>query len=706
LRLSRIALIGNPNSGKTTLFNQLTGLNQKIGNFPGVTVDKHSGHCRLSGHQLVEIIDLPGTYSLYPKSLEEHIVIQTLLDPSQKPDLVAVVVDASNLKRNLLLYTQVYDLGIPTLLIINMIDVAKQKGFELDIQLLAHELQTEILSINARTGENLLQLKKAFAQKLESPSSEANKFNPFVDVGEFAAELTDKLPSPTKVENRYEILQKILQTNSLQFLSEEEKQGIDNIRNQHIIAPIAIQTRETLLRYDKIESILKKTLSKPASHFNQLSLSEKIDKILIHRFWGLLIFLGLMLLVFQSIFAWAQVPMDLIDRSFGWLQQQSKAHLPSGVLTDLLADGILAGLGGILVFIPQIAILFIFISLLEESGYMARAVFMMDKLMRKVGLNGRSVVPLISGIACAVPAIMATRTIENWKERLITVLVTPLMSCSARLPVYTILIAMVVPKQYILGIFNLQGIAFLGMYLLGFVMAMLSALVLHKILKNNREKSLLIMELPAYQVPSFKNVVLVVWEKVRVFVIEAGKVIMAISIILWVLASYGPGDAMQAAENKVKKEYAALAPKELDNKIASARLENSYAGYFGKFIEPAIAPLGYDWKIGIALLTSFAAREVFVGTLSTIYSLGSDNEKLDTLQKRLQAEINPKTQKPFYTPAVAFSLLVFYAFAMQCMSTVATVYRETKGWKYPLIQFIYLTSLAYLGSWLTFNLLS
>ncbi|MDQ2656971.1 MAG: ferrous iron transport protein B, partial [Bacteroidota bacterium] len=421
-----------------------------------------------------------------------------------------------------------------------------------------------------------------------------------------------------------------------------------------------------------------------------------------------LLFFAVLFLIFQAIFAWATLPMDLIDLLFANLSQYLHGALPDGPLTSLLADGIVPGIGGIVIFVPQIAILFAFISILEESGYMARVVFLMDKMMRRFGLNGKSVVPLMSGVACAIPAIMATRTIDNWKERMITIFVTPLMSCSARLPVFTILIALIVPEQRLLGFFNLQGIALMGLYMLGFVAAIGSAWVMKQIIRV-RERSFLIMELPTYRIPRWSNVGYTIIEKTKAFVLEAGKVIMAISIVLWVLASYGPGDKVSNAREYVLAESQNLRLTEqgLEDRIAAFKLENSYAGVIGKALEPAIRPLGYDWKIGIALVTSFAAREVFVGTMATIYSIGSAGDDGDTtIKTRMKQEINPETGGPRFTPAVGFSLLIFYLFAMQCMSTLAVVYRETRGWKWPILQLLYMTALAYVSAWIVYQVLS
>jgi ferrous iron transport protein B len=700
----RIALIGNPNSGKSTLFNQLTGLNQKVGNFPGVTVDKKIGFCQLPDHTTIEVLDLPGTYSLYPKSSDESIVIQNLLQPQpEEPiNLAVIITDAANLKRNLLLFTQVKDLAIPSILVLNQIDVAERRGLVIDVAKIKQAFDNEVVTLNARSGKNLDKLKSTIAQKLQHLNGKA-RF-PIINTGFFAPQLTQTIKQEFQLKNDYWAFQYAQQAQNFDFLTSEQKQRIQNLVKEYDFDTVKFQSKETLARYEVIEDILQTAVHKKAEIKAQtLTWSEQIDKILLHRVGGYAVFLTVLLLIFAALFQWAEYPMAGIETLFGWLKDGTKAILPAGMFTDLLADGVIAGLEGIVVFIPQIAILFAFISILEESGYMARVVFIMDRLMRVFGLNGKSVVPLISGAACAVPAIMATRNIDNWKERLITIFVTPLMSCSARLPVYVILIGLVVPNQLLGGILPLQGLALMFMYLLGFGMALVSAAAMKWILQTP-EKSYLIMELPAYKIPRWQNVGSVVWEKVKVFVLEAGQIILAISIILWVMASFGPSEAMQNAEKIARADTSLKTSAQVDNRIKQLKLENSYAGQFGKLIEPAIAPLGYDWKIGIALITSFAAREVFVGTISTIYNVGSEDAR--PIREKMRAEINPYTQKPVYTPAVGFSLLVFYAFAMQCMSTFAVVYRETKGWKYPIIQFLYLTGLAYLSSWLVFNALS
>jgi ferrous iron transport protein B len=702
-RKLKIALAGNPNSGKSSLFNYLTGLNQKIGNFPGVTVEKRSGLCHLTDNISAEIIDLPGAYSIYPRSLDEQIVAEVLLDHHSPttPDTVVVIVDSTNVKRGFLLLSQIIDIGLPTIVALNMMDLAAKAGISYDLNSLSKKLGVPVVPINARNGKGLDELKKIMSNPQSPPDRQINAI--WKDVETPVKELRDRLG----VDNDYEAYQFLEQPGSLKFLGKEGQRVVDEIRKKYEFFPGKFQGAETIQRYSYIQDLLSQVSlnsSDPAWKKN----SARLDRILLHKVWGYVIFFTILFLIFQSIFAWAQVPMDFIDGLFARFSSYLISTLPAGPLSSLLAEGIVPGIGGIMIFIPQIAILFAFISILEESGYMARVVFMMDKVMRKFGLNGKSVVPLMSGVACAIPAIMATRTIDNWKERTITIFVTPLMSCSARLPVFTILIALIVPNQRALGFFNLQGLALMGMYLLGFVAAIGSAWIM-KLLIRVKERSFLIMELPTYRVPKWSNVGYTIVEKTKAFVFEAGKIILAISVILWVLASYGPGDSLKNAEAIVLEESKNLRLTEegLADRVAAYKLEHSYAGIIGKVIEPIIRPLGYDWKIGIALITSFAAREVFVGTMATIYSIGSVTDSdTATIQQRLKSEINPETGGPRFTPAVGFSLLVFYTFAMQCMSTIAIVYRETKGWKWPLIQLAYMTGLAYFSALLVFQILS
>ena len=698
----KIALIGNPNSGKSSLFNHLTGLNQKIGNFPGVTVDKKSGSCIMVEHVNAEIIDLPGTYSLYPKSQDEQVVFDILTNPKDKnyPDTIVVVVDASNLKRNLLLFTEIKDLGIPIVLAVNMLDIANRQGIEINIERLKAKLGVPVVSINARTGEGIEWLKVATLSTKVKQSE--GFFKPTIFAKNVIAEIKDQL----HISNAYVALLTAHLYDKMPHLSTDEKNAVKKITKQYDFESRNLQAKETIARYEYINTLIEDVIIQQPD-FNIDTMSKKLDSILTHKVWGYVIFFATLFLMFQAIFAWASIPMEWIDLGIGKLNGFLMEVLPAGPLVSLLTEGLIAGLGGVLIFIPQIAILFAFIAILEESGYMARVMFIMDKLMRQFGLNGKSVVPLVSSVACAVPAIMATRNIDNWKERMITIFVTPLISCSARIPVYTVLIALIVPEQYVLGIFNMQGLALMGLYLIGFISAIVTAKIMQLILKS-KDRSYFVMELPGYKVPRWKNVGLTIIEKVKTFVFEAGKVIVAISIVLWVLASYGPGDAMVKAENLAQSTaiQQQLTTQQTDKLIASNKLEASYAGTFGKFIEPAIAPLGFDWKIGIALITSFAAREVFIGTMATIYSIGADVENENTIIKRMKAEINPKTGGIMYTPALAMSLLIFYVFAMQCMSTLAVVYRETKSWTWPIAQLVYMTGLAYLSSWLVYQVLS
>ena len=703
----KIALIGNPNAGKSSLFNSLTGLNQKTGNFPGVTMEKLTGIWELEPKRPVEILDLPGIYSIYPKSIDEELVINILGDPKHPdfPDMAIVVADASNLKRNLLLFSQVRDLGIPTVLALNMIDVAENEGYVINSIKLARELNVEVAEVNAKRGIGLNGLKLAVVKTL------ANRFasNDALPLP-ISEELIEDVQAEFGEAEPYRSLLWLMEHDRMKMFSKKQCENLDAIQKKHQFSAKKYQSEETVKRYEQITEVVDRcviNLNRKWDAAPVRTWTDRLDKFFLHPVGGYVFFLAILFVMFQAVFTWATYPMDLIDGGVAALNDWLKGVLPESALTALLTDGLIAGIGGVLIFIPQIAFLFLFISLLEETGYMSRVMFIMDKLMRRFGLNGKSVVPLISGVACAVPAIMSTRSIGSWKDRLITILVTPLMSCSARLPIYTVLIALVVPeKNTLFGLFNLQGVALFGLYLLGFFMALVSAWVM-KVILQAKEKSYFIMELPTYKGPRFKHVALTIWNSVNAFVFEAGKIIVAISIVLWVLASYGPGDKIAQSEARVRQENPTLQGVELANKISAQKLENSYAGHFGHFVEPVIRPLGYDWKIGIALITSFAAREVFVGTMSTIYSMGGEvDDENATIKNRMRAEINPATGKPMYDAALGFSLLIFYAFAMQCMSTLATTYRETKSWKYPLIQFGYMTALAYLSAFAVYQLLS
>jgi ferrous iron transport protein B len=657
--MAKVALIGNPNSGKTSVFNQLTGLNQRIGNYPGITVDKKTGVVKHGG-AAVSVLDLPGIYSLYPKSVDEQIVFDILTDPTHQdyPDLAVVVADSSNLERNLLLFTQIYDLKIPVILALNMIDVSEKVGWDLDPGKLSELFGgVRVMRINAREGEGMDALRSALFEDLKAISHTPVLAGEFDDLDQTRARINDFESQRENSEKRY------------------------------------VRIRQML-------GFARKRKADPAPS----RWSPKIDRWVTHPVWGYVIFFAILFVMFQAIYAWAEWPMELIDNVFLAFSKVLKDSLPTGIFTNLLAEGIVPGLGGVVIFVPQIVLLFSFIVLLEETGYMARVVFLMDRMMRPFGLNGRSVVPLISGVACAIPAVMATRTIDNYRDRLLTILVTPLMSCSARLPVYTLLIALVIPDETLWGIIGLKGLALMSLYVLGLVAALLSALVFKAFVKTS-QKGYLVMELPFYKAPRWMNMVITLTEKTKVFVWEAGKVIMAVSVILWVLASYGPSGRMHEAMAQVQPpEISGASQEEYEQVLSSVKLSNSYIGIMGKTIEPAIQPLGYNWQIGIALITSFAAREVFVGSIATIYSVGEDFEDNETLLGRMRTEVKASGE-PLYSFASGLSLMVFYAFAMQCMSTLAIVYRETKSWKWPFIQLIYMTGLAYVCALLVYQIL-
>ena len=695
----KVALIGNPNTGKTSLFNQLTGLTQKVGNYPGVTVDKKQGTSKLSATQNAIITDLPGTYSINPTSIDESIVLKTLLkkDIKESPDVILVVADVENLKRNLLLFSQIKDLEIPTVLAINMVDQMSRKGISIDLTALKEELNTEVVLISARKNTGIEAVKDAIIK-----CHIAAKATPMCDNKKIDPAYFDQLKAINPNYTLYELWLMVTQKNFPEGISKQEKEQLLSF-NKDVSKLRRYQHKETIYRYQEINKVLKKTYLVDKSKATDIR--AKLDKIFTHKIFGYFIFLLVLLLIFQAIFDWSSLPMDLIDTTFAQLSDFARSNLPVGVLSDLIVEGIIPGIGGVIIFIPQIAILFLFIAVLEETGYMSRVVFLMDKIMRRFGMNGKSVIPLISGTACAIPAIMATRTISSWKERLITILVVPFTTCSARLPVYAILISLIIPETKIFGFYNLQAFTLLMLYALGFVTAILSAYILQRTLKI-KSSSFFVVEMPNYKLPSIKNVLFDVLEKTKAFVLGAGKIILALSVVLWFLASNGPESYKNAEKNTLDKaENEHLGSDELLQKVAAAKLESSYIGIMGKSIEPAIRPLGYDWKIGIALITSFAAREVFVGTLATIYSVGSDDENTTTIKEKMRSEINPVTgEKTFNFPA-GMSLLVFYAFAMQCMATLAIVKRETKTWKWPLIQLFGMTGLAYVCSLIVFQIL-
>ena len=729
-----VALIGNPNTGKTSVFNALTGLKQKVGNYPGITVEKKEGICKLPRGVKAHILDLPGTYSLNTTSLDESVAVELLLNRNHKdhPDLAVVISDIENLKRNLLLFTQVKDLNIPAILVINMADRMSRKGISLDLERLEEKLDTKIALVSTRKNTGIDKLKELIAdhKKLSSGKN--------IDITLIAPEYFERLKSAFPKQDIYKLWVVITQDVNFMPIDKKliEKTELYGTKSKSELK--RLQQKETILRYQFINGVLKGTYkADPAA---AKGFRASLDRILTHRVYGYLIFFFILLVIFQAIYSWSEYPMDLIDELFAAASEWVKNTLPSGVFTDLIAEGILAGIGGIVIFIPQIAFLFLFISLLEETGYMSRVVFLMDKLMRPFGLSGKSVVPLMSGTACAIPAVMATRTIENWKERLITILVIPFTTCSARLPIYLIIIALVIPEGTFLGL-GYKALTLMLLYLIGFATSVLAAMLLNSIL-NIKGRSFFVVEIPNYQLPLPKNVAYTVWEKTKSFVFGAGKIILAISIVLWFLGSNGYSEEFRNAERIVAErvsqdgysayseafierkldEYETTGAEDgvgrvntvgmedlegfldkrkedlqrdaLEQEIASFKLEHSYIGQMGKAIEPIVRPLGYDWKIGIAVLTSFAAREVFVGTLATIYSVGSDEE--ETIKNRMAAELNPVTNKPLFNLASGISLLLFYAFAMQCMSTLAIVKKETSSWKWPMAQLVFMSAFAYI----------
>ncbi len=669
----KVALLGNPNSGKSSIFNGLTGLSQKTGNYAGVTVDRQEGKSAYShnGNKVTfSILDLPGVYSLFPKSSDEEIACKTLLDEKENIDVVVVVIDASNIKRNLLLATQLIDLKFKTVIALNMIDEADKQDIKINIPELEKTLGVEVIPLDSRRQIGFSKLKEAIINAKVSESL-------FYDLN--AAYI--------KEYNNYKHF--ILAT-------------LGSVKNTETMQ---LENADKIYRFNTINYIVAKSVQSP-EQLSSKKISSKIDAITTHKVYGYFILLLVLFLVFQFIFFISETPMNWIEAAFLNLGDLIHNNLPKGQLNDLIVNGLIAGISGVVMFIPQIAFLFMFIGFLEDSGYMARASFIMDKIMRRFGLNGKSVIPLISGTACAVPAIMGTRTISNTKERLITIFILPLISCSARLPVYTLLISVMYPSSKFLGIFNSKGAVLFLLYLLGFAVTLLTAYVLKKLLKT-KESSFYVMELPVYRLPQAKNIGIMVFSKVKVFVKEAGKVILAISVILWFLSTHGISDEFKALEEQkivLENNLSANDNSVALKKIETEKLERSYIGQFGQFIEPAIKPIGYDWKIGIALITSFAAREVFVGTMATIYQANDSEKEIGIKQKLLIEKDESGNLK--YTPAVCWSLLLFYAFALQCMSTVAVVKRETKSWKWVLVQFIFMSTLAYLSAFGAYHLLS
>lgn len=703
-KLPTIALIGNPNSGKTSVFNKLTGLHQKTGNFPGVTVDRKTSITNIESIGKVEIVDFPGCYSLYPTAYDEKVVSRVLSNVNDPnfPDLIIYVADVTQLERHLLLFNQLQDLDIPMILCLNMEDLAVERNIHVNLEKFSYLMDTPVLWINGRSGAGILKLKQKIRHVYESDKILKHREVYHPDI--VTQSVIKDIRSFINCKTDFQALLIAHHYNQLDYLSKEEKDRLKDILQTHSFKSLSAQLNETMERFSHIQLILNDSVKAAVISSNKRTFLA--DRIFTHRIWGPIIFFGILLVLFQAIFSWAEWPMNFIDSSVSTVNDYLRLQLPDTWYTSLITDGIIAGLGGIIVFIPQIAILFLMISFLEELGYMARAVYLFDRLMLRFGLNGRSIVALVSGAACAIPAIMSTRTINNWKERLITIMVTPLISCSARLPVFAVLIAFAVPPKIVFGFISAQALVLMGLYLLGIAAALMAAYVFKKVLKG-KEPSFLLIELPEYKIPDWKNLFITVRDKVVSFVREAGKIIIVISMVLWLISSFGPGNSLELAEKEAitQAQRENLSEKETNNLIASKKIEESFAGHLGKFIEPVIRPLGFDWKIGIALITSFAAREVFVGTMSTIYSIGS-GDNTNTLREKMGKEVDQKTGKKVFNYATSFSLLLFYLFAMQCMSTLAVVKRETGSWKWPIIQFIYMSSLAYLSSLLIYQLLS
>jgi len=700
--MTKVCLVGNPNSGKSTLFNLLTKLNQKVGNYPGVTVDREVGSFHVDDQSL-SLVDLPGTYSIYPNTIDETIVYNILRNNEDEdhPDVVVLVLNSGQLRRSLILTSQVVDMGLPCVVALNMIDEMQRSGQYVNADVLSKELGVPVIPISATKQVGINELKAAIK---EQATAQRTLRKPLVQIEDDS--VYTAIRSITDEENDYRAFLDLTMAEKSRNIAAADRIKLLELRSGFEMTSAKNMAKDITARYGFINQIAPRVITSSEKGSTTLSTTEKIDKVLTNRFIGLPLALLVLFLVFQAIFSVASPPMDWIEDGIGMIGSWIRSTFPESWIVDLAVDGVLAGLAGVLVFIPQIAILFGLLAILEGTGYMARISYMMDRAMRKFGLSGKAVVPMMSGFACAIPAVMATRNIKSWKERLITIMVTPLLSCSARLPVYILLIGLMVPPKPVLGFLNMQGLTMMGFYLLGLVMAMLIAGIMSKLL-NIEEKSHFIMEMPKYRWPQWRNVLLTMYQKARIFAVEAGKIILVISIALWFLASYGPQKRMAAIDQKYEQlaDNNALSA-DWEQELASEKLTNSYAGIFGKTIEPVIEPLGFDWKIGIALLTSFAAREVFVGTMSTIYSVEADEDNPKYLRDRLRDEINPDTGKPVYSVATVMSLLLFYAFAMQCMATLAVVKRETKSWKWPIIQLIYLTVLAYLSSLIAFQLLS
>ncbi len=703
-----IALVGNPNTGKSTIFNALTGLRQKIANYPGITVERKTGTYRYEDVQY-SVVDLPGAYSLNYKKVDERIAYEALIgsyEHEKEPDLTVIVVDASNLDRNLFLATQVLDLNLPSIIVLNMMDVAEDKGTTIDARQMSEHLGVPVVPISAKRKEDIELLRKEIHEAELIPPRPL-RWMPSENLLEATQLVINEWIRPhTDIPERAHYIEALRLISEGEFIgafyrfdkAELGKRTIARARGiieQDGGNPMAV---EVLRRYNFIGECTSEVSTTESK--DKASLTDRIDAVVTHKVFGPVIFSMILLLMFQAIFSWATPFMDMIDLLFIEAGSWVSDALPPGMLNDLLVEGVIAGLGGVVIFLPQIVFLFFFIYILEGTGYMARAAFVMDGFMTRVGLHGRSVVPLMSGFACAIPGIMATRTIENWRDRIITIMVLPFMACSARLPVYALMIAAFIPATNVFGIFTLQGITFFGLYIFGIVMALVAAAVMNRFFEKGQQTPF-IMELPEYRMPKWSVVFQNVAERGKVFVTEAGKIIVAISIVLWFLASF-PKVEMPRELKQQTSEYDSSF--DITESEESYQLRHSFAGRFGKVIEPAIEPLGFDWKIGIGLITSFAAREVMVGTMNTIYSIQDDSEENTSLKEKLRNDVDPETGEPVYTIASALSLMVFFALAMQCMSTIAIVRRETNSWKWPVAMFVYMSALAYIASFITFQI--
>ncbi len=687
-RVRNIALIGNPNCGKTTLFNALTGLRQKVGNYPGVTVEKKEGRLMFDDGSEAALLDLPGTYSLSANSPDEKVATDVLLgraDHTETPELVVCVVDASNIERNLYLVSQIIDRQLPVVVALNMIDVAEDAGIEIDTKALSHQLGVPVIPTIATKGIGINELKQIIANANASATKKRLWKMPDI-VEEETQELVGYLQRHHKLNEAVAFHEALTLLTAPESLEEHQDrfapEVLAHVRKDHEKLNFMGIDRQSVVvesRYQWIQNVCANAVTQ--AYRSEMSLSDKIDRVLTHKVWGFIFFVGIMAVMFQTIFTWANVPMEWIGTGFDWIGTLLKGTMPPGDLRDLIVNGGLAGVSAVVTFLPQIVFLFLFLGLLEDTGYMARAAFIMDRLMSKVGLHGKSFIPMLSSFACAIPGIMATRTIESPKDRLVTMLVSPLMSCSARLPVYALLIAAFIPHKTVLGIFSLSGLTLLSMYLLGLVMALSMAWLFKKTLLKGAPP-LFIMELPPYKMPSLKSILLQMWERSKLFLQRAGTIILGVSIILWFLASYPKLDGATPVEDSTRR---------------AEQLQHSFVGTAGRIIEPVIKPLGFDWKIGIGIIGSLFQREVFVSTMGTIYKIQNADDESGTisLRQRMRNDINPETRLPVWTALTALCVMIYYVLAMQCMSTVAVMRRETNGWKWPLFQIAYMTALAY-----------